>query len=78
LSQAYAVNPGSIHEQEIERVDWDADAHRLSIELRTPQWRRISNDDCAGDPAPSKQPPAMYILEFALTNHGFRVTAAQR
>ncbi len=67
-----------IHKQEIGRVDWDANARRLSIELRTPPWSRTSNDTCAGDPAPSKRPPAMSILEFALTNHGFRAVAAQR
>lgn len=67
-----------IRKREIERVDWNERSRRLSIEIRTPQWRRISAEVCAGDPAPVKRPLPSSTLEFALSDGGFRAVVDHR
>lgn len=61
-----------VHTQEVQRVAWEPRRRRLAIEIRTPEWRQISTDTCAGDPARTKRPPLTLTREFALTDHGFQ------
>lgn len=67
-----------VRSQEVERVAWEDSSHRLSIEIRTPQWRQISTDFCAGEPAPAKRPPLTLTREFALTDRGFQPVRSPR
>ena len=57
--------------QEVQRVTWDDGTRLLLIEVRTPQWRRISREVCAGDPRPMKRPPLKLTREFSLADSGF-------
>jgi hypothetical protein len=67
-----------VHSQEVERVAWEASHRRLGIEIRTPEWRQISTDVCAGDPAATKRPPLTLTRDFALTNRGFEAVRTLR
>jgi hypothetical protein len=57
----------TIHRQEIRRVQWEQDTRRLSVTVRTPEWRRTCDD---GYPR-QKRPPLVSALEFELTDSGF-------
>jgi hypothetical protein len=67
-----------IRSQEVEHVTWDDTSFRLSIEIRTPQWRRTSTDVCAGDPGPAKRPPLTLTRTLTLTDRGFQAGRSTR
>ncbi len=55
------------HRQEIRRVQWEQETRRLSVTVRTPEWRRTCDD---GYPR-QNLPPLVSALEFELTDSGF-------
>lgn len=65
----------TIRRQEIQLVDWTSTSRRLSITVRTPQWRRVSAEACVGDPPAKQRPPLRSTLEFDLTDRGFRIAS---
>lgn len=61
-----------LRRQEIEHVAWDDRTRLLVIAVRTPEWRRISAEICAGDPGPKRRPPLIATHQYLLTDSGFR------
>ena len=60
----------TLHRQEIQRVEWDQETRRLSVTVRTPEWRRTCDD---GYPV-QKRPPLVSTLEFELSDSGFKAS----